>query len=202
MEEYKRRQFPESPDSRRFPTAVGPEQEHREKEEKIMNGKPEENKSCLEEEIVRLLAEKGLTVTTAESCTGGMIAGTLINAAGASEVLNEGYITYSNEAKERLAGVNHNTLETYGAVSAQTAQEMAAGAAKAAGADAALSATGIAGPGGGTAEKPVGLVYIGCFLNGRTQVRECRFKGNRQENRRQTVETALVMLREMLLESI
>ena len=152
----------------------------------------------LEEEVVELLARKHLTVTTAESCTGGLIAGTLINAAGASDVLNEGYVTYSNEAKERLVHVSHETLERYGAVSAQTAQEMAEGAARAAGADAALSATGIAGPGGGTVEKPVGLVYIGCCLNGRTVVKECRFNGTRMENRLWTVETALTMLKEQL----
>lgn len=152
----------------------------------------------LEEEVVELLARKHLTVTTAESCTGGLIAGTLINAAGASDVLNEGYVTYSNEAKERLVHVSHETLERYGAVSAQTAQEMAEGAARAAGADAALSATGIAGPGGGTVDKPVGLVYIGCCLNGRTVVKECRFNGTRMENRLWTVETALTMLKEQL----
>ena len=152
----------------------------------------------LEEEVVELLARKHLTVTTAESCTGGLIAGTLINAAGASDVLNEGYVTYSNEAKERLVHVSHETLERYGAVSAQTAQEMAEGAARAAGADAALSATGIAGPGGGSVEKPVGLVYVGCCLNGRTVVKECRFNGTRMENRLRTVETALTMLREQL----
>ena len=152
----------------------------------------------LEEEVVELLARKHLTVTTAESCTGGLIAGTLINAAGASDVLNEGYVTYSNEAKERLVHVSHETLERYGAVSEQTAREMAEGAARAAGADAALSATGIAGPGGGTGEKPVGLVYIGCFLNGRTVVKECRFHGTRMENRLRTVETALTMLRDQL----
>lgn len=124
----------------------------------------------LEEVVVDLLAERKLHVTTAESCTGGLIAGTLVNVAGASDVLNEGYVTYSNEAKERLIHVSHETLETYGAVSEQTAHEMAEGAAKAANADAALSATGIAGPGGGTEEKPVGLVYIGfkygdkCFV--------------------------------------
>ena len=161
---------------------------------------PESRKS-LEETVVELLAEKNYTVTTAESCTGGLIAGTLVNAAGASDVLNEGYVTYSNEAKERLAGVRHDTLERYGAVSEQTAREMAEGAAKAAGADAALSATGIAGPGGGTEEKPTGLVYIGCYLNGRTTVREFRFTGNRQENRLHTVEMALAMLKEELSES-
>lgn len=131
----------------------------------------------LEETVVELLSEKQLHVTTAESCTGGLIAGTLVNAAGASAVLNEGYVTYSNEAKERLLGVSHKTLETYGAVSEQTAKEMAQGAAKAANAEAALSATGIAGPGGGTEDKPVGLVYIGCYLNGKITVKECRFHG-------------------------
>lgn len=98
----------------------------------------------LEETVVELLAEKGFHITTAESCTGGMIAGTLVNVAGASEVLNEGYVTYSNEAKERLVRVSHQTLEQFGAVSEQTAREMAEGAARAAKAEAALSATGVA----------------------------------------------------------
>ena len=150
----------------------------------------------LEEVVVDLLAERKLHVTTAESCTGGLIAGTLVNVAGASDVLNEGYVTYSNEAKERLIHVSHEILETYGAVSEQTAHEMAEGAAKAANADAALSATGIAGPGGGTEEKPVGLVYIGCYLNGKTTVKECRWNGSRMENRLDTVKAALEMLKE------
>ncbi len=158
----------------------------------------ESGQKSLEERVVELLAERHYTVTTAESCTGGMIAGTIVNAAGASEVLNEGYITYSNGAKERLVGVSHEPLERFGAVSEQTAREMAEGAARAAGADAAVSATGIAGPGGGTEEKPVGLVYIGCTLNGKTEVKECRFDGNRMENRLHTVRTALEMLRSML----
>ena len=169
-----------------------------------MAGKTEEKAEgkSLEEQVVELLAERRLTVTTAESCTGGLIAGTLVNAAGASDVLNEGYVTYSNEAKERLVGVRRETLENFGAVSKETAREMAEGAAKAAGADAALSATGIAGPGGGTPEKPVGLVYIGCFLDGTTTVRECRFSGNRQENRTDTVRTALSMLRDRLMSAV
>ncbi|MGC4017821.1 MAG: CinA family protein [Muricomes sp.] len=145
----------------------------------------------LEDQVVQELAKRKFTITTAESCTGGMIAGTLVNTAGASDVLNEGYITYSNEAKERLAGVSHETLEKYGAVSEQTAKEMAEGAARAAGADVALSATGIAGPGGGTEEKPVGLVYIGCYICGRTSVIKCQFAGSRMENRMSTVEEAL-----------
>ena len=156
----------------------------------------------LEEVVVDLLAERKLHVTTAESCTGGLIAGTLVNVAGASDVLNEGYVTYSNEAKERLIHVSHETLETYGAVSEQTAHEMAEGAAKAANADAALSATGIAGPGGGTEEKPVGLVYIGCYLNGKTTVKECRWNGSRMENRLDTVKAALEMLKERLVEEM
>lgn len=154
----------------------------------------------LEESVVEILAQKKMTVTTAESCTGGLIAGTLVNVAGASDVLNEGYVTYSNDAKERLVGVKHETLEEYGAVSEQTAREMAEGAAKAAGADAALSATGIAGPGGGTEEKPVGLVYIGCYVNGEITVKECRFEGSRMENRLHTVETALQLLLRQLSE--
>lgn len=154
----------------------------------------------LEESVVELLAQKKMTVTTAESCTGGLIAGTLVNVAGASDVLNEGYVTYSNDAKERLVGVKHETLEEYGAVSEQIAREMAEGAARAAKADAALSATGIAGPGGGTEEKPVGLVYIGCYVNGETTVKECRFEGSRMENRLHTVETALQLLLRQLSE--
>lgn len=160
----------------------------------------EASEKSLEEKVVCSLAEKKMTVTTAESCTGGLIAGTLVNVAGASDVLNEGYVTYSNEAKERLVGVRHETLERYGAVSEQTAREMAEGAAKAANADAALSATGIAGPGGGTKEKPVGLVFIGCCVKGETTVKECRFNGSRQENRLHTVEEALKLLSKKLEE--
>ncbi len=152
----------------------------------------------LEETVVELLAKNRLSVTTAESCTGGLIAGTIVNVAGASDVLNEGYVTYSNEAKERLVGVRHETLERFGAVSEETAREMAEGAARRAGADAALSATGIAGPGGGTEEKPVGLVYIGCCLKEKTTVKKCHFAGNRSENRLDTVRAALTMLKEAI----
>lgn len=154
--------------------------------------------ASLEERIVEMLTEKGLTVTTAESCTGGLISATLVNAAGASNVLGEAYVTYSNEAKEKLLGVRHETLVQYGAVSRQTAEEMAAGAAKAAGADVALSSTGIAGPGGGTPEKPVGLIYVGCYVQGKMVVKECHFTGDRMQNRLDTVHTALSMLEEML----
>ena len=152
----------------------------------------------LEEQIVKKLQEKGYTITTAESCTGGLLAGRILNVSGASEVYMEGYITYVNEAKERILGVKHETLETYGAVSKETAEEMAIGAARAAKADVALSTTGIAGPGGGTVEKPVGLIYISCFLNGEVQVRELRLHGTREENRQDTVTETLKLLNDIL----
>lgn len=148
----------------------------------------------LEEKVVTELKKRNLKITTAESCTGGLIAATLVNVSGASDVFEEGYITYANEAKSKLLGVSKEALEQYGAVSSVVAEQMALGAARAAGVQAALAATGIAGPGGGTPEKPVGLVYIGCFLNGMVQVKENRFKGTRTEVRNQTVEAALELL--------
>ena len=156
----------------------------------------------LEDKVVAKLLEKGYTVSTAESCTGGLLAGTILNVSGASGVYNEGYITYSNEAKERLVGVTHQTLEQYGAVRSQTAKEMAEGAAKAAQAEIGLSTTGIAGPSGGTPEKPVGLIYIGCHVNGETYVKECRFQGNREENRNAAVEAVLELLYELLTKEV
>ncbi|MGF0032937.1 competence/damage-inducible protein A [Bariatricus sp. SGI.154] len=158
-----------------------------------------EENVTLEEAIVHLLEEKKLTVTTAESCTGGLLAGRIMNVPGASGVYQEGYITYSNEAKEHLLHVKHETLKQYGAVSPQTAYEMAEGAAKAAGADAAVGVTGIAGPGGGTKEKPVGLVYVGCYVKGCVRVEEFHFTGNRDKNREYAVARALTLLREELL---
>ena len=159
-----------------------------------------EENVTLEEAVVELLKQKNFTVTTAESCTAGKLAGRIMNVAGASEVYNEGYITYANAAKEKLLGVKHETLEQFGAVSEETATEMAIGAAKEAGADAALSVTGIAGPGGGTPDKPVGLVYIGCYVQGRVYVKKCQFTGNRERNRDSSVVQALTLLREKLLD--
>ncbi len=152
----------------------------------------------LEEDIVKKLLEKKYTVTTAESCTGGLLAGKILNVPGASAVYNEGYITYSNEAKERLLGVSYETLTQYGAVSRQTAREMACGAAKAAKAEVGLSTTGIAGPGGGTKEKPVGLIFVGCCICGEAYVKECKFHGTREENRNAAVEAVLELLVENL----
>ena len=157
-----------------------------------------EKEFALEERIAALLIRRGFTVTTTESCTGGLLAGRLVNAAGISEVFKEGYITYSNEAKEKLLHVTHQTLETYGAVSEQTALEMAQGAARQAGAQAALATTGIAGPDGGTPEKPVGLVYIGCYVNGVTIVEKHIFAGERAQVRKLAVEAALMLLEQAL----
>lgn len=158
-----------------------------------------EKEHSLEERVAALLKQRGLTVTTTESCTGGLLAGRLLNAAGVSEVYKEGYITYSNEAKEKLLHVSHETLETYGAVSEQTALEMVQGAARQAGAQAALATTGIAGPDGGTPEKPAGLVYIGCYVNGVTIVEEHLFAGERAQVRSLAVEAALLLLEQALL---
>lgn len=156
----------------------------------------------LEEKIVNKLLEKEYTITTAESCTGGLLAGRILNVSGASGVYNEGHITYSNEAKERLLGVSNETLVQYGAVSRQTAGEMAEGAAKAANANVGLSTTGIAGPSGGTPEKPVGLIYVGCYIDGETYVKECRFQGSREENRNAAVEAVLELLYELLTKEV
>lgn len=152
----------------------------------------------IEDVLVNHLTKKGLTITTAESCTGGLLSGRLINAPGASAVYKQGYITYSNKAKRKLIEVRKETLKKYGAVSKQTAKEMAKGVALVANADVALSVTGIAGPEGGTEEKPVGLVYIGCYYNGQTKVEEHHFQGSRREVREQSVAWALALLKKCL----
>ena len=156
----------------------------------------------LEMAVAELLNKHRLTVTTAESCTGGLLAGRLINVSGISKQLQEGYITYSNEAKEKLLGVSHATLETYGAVSPQTAAEMAEGGAKAAGADVCIAVTGIAGPEGGTKEKPVGLVYMGCCLRGKVYTEKNFYSGSRSKIREYSVASALTLLRKVILKEL
>lgn len=155
----------------------------------------------LEMALTKLLMKKKYTMTTAESCTGGMIAARMVNAPGVSAVLKSGFITYANEAKEEMLGVSHDTLEKFGAVSRETAEEMAEGAVKAAHTDAAVAVTGIAGPDGGTKEKPVGLVYIGVNVRGNVEVREYHFSGSRQKIRESVTAAALTFLREKLLAS-
>ena len=145
------------------------------------------------------LKKKGKTLATAESCTGGLIGATITAVPGVSECYGFGVVTYANEAKEKLLGVSHHTLETVGAVSPETAKEMAEGALKLSDADVAVAVTGIAGPGGGSAEKPVGLVYIG-IASREKEPKAIRniFAGDRDEVRASTVKKALELVLEEL----
>lgn len=141
------------------------------------------------------LGQLGATVTTAESCTGGWIAKVITDVAGSSAWFERGFVTYSNEAKHQLIGVNETTLEAYGAVSKGVVLEMAQGALAAAKADYAVSVSGIAGPEGGTPEKPVGTVWFGfADKHGRTLAKVQRFDGDRDAVRRQATEFALQSL--------
>ena len=158
-----------------------------------------DEEETLEEAVVNLLKRYDLTLVTAESCTGGLLTGRIVNVAGASEVLKEGFITYSNKSKRKYLDVNKATLKKYGAVSAQTAKEMAKGAAIGSDCDTSIAITGLAGPDGGTEEKPVGLVYISCYVNEKTVVKEYNFKGNRQKVREASVVAALDLLRRTII---
>lgn len=153
----------------------------------------------LVEELSLLLMDKNMRLVTAESCTGGMIAAAMTDRSGSSSVYERGYVTYSNESKIEELGVKSETIETHGAVSAQTAIEMAQGALKNSHADIALSVTGIAGPNGGTDEKPVGLVYIGIAQpNKEPESIKNIFDGDRASIRQATVEKALELLIERI----
>lgn len=154
----------------------------------------------LEKAVVDLLLANELTVTCAESCTGGMLSARLINVSGVSEIYKSGFVTYSNKAKRNILGVKKTTLQKHGAVSSQTAKEMVKGAALVSKADVAVAITGIAGPDGGTKEKPVGLVYIACNVKGNVTVEEFRFKGNRLKIREAAVSAALRLMRNCILE--
>ncbi|GAA0110563.1 competence/damage-inducible protein A [Clostridium tertium] len=158
-----------------------------------------EGETSLENVVSEILCNNKLSVSTAESCTGGMIAASLISYPGISDVFKEGAVTYSNESKMKRLGVSKETLDRYGAVSEETAREMAIGIAREANTDISISTTGIAGPGGGTDEKPVGLVYIGVFIKGKVVVNKFNFTGNRERIRRKTTMNALNILRKELL---
>ncbi len=162
----------------------------------------EDEEETLEMAVVRLLHDQNLTLTTVESCTGGAVAARIVNVSGASEVFKQGFVTYSNQAKQSLVNVKAETLDQFGAVSEQTAREMSEGVIHNAVSDISLSVTGIAGPTGGTKDKPVGLVYVGCSCRGKTAVRELHLSGNRNKIREQTVVTALTFLRECILGSM
>jgi len=154
----------------------------------------------LEKSVVDLLEANHMTISAAESCTGGLLSARLINVAGASEVFKSGYITYSNKTKRKLIGVKRGTLEKHGAVSEAVAKEMAKGAAVLSKADVTVSVTGIAGPDGGSEDKPVGLVYIACQVRGEVIVKEFHFKGDRNKIREASVAAALDLIRECVLQ--
>lgn len=153
-----------------------------------------------EEVLVELLQDRNWTITFAESCTGGLLSGRLVNVSGASSVLKMSLVTYAEEAKQKLLGVKAETLAEYGVVSAQTASEMAQGALQYAEADVAVSVTGIAGPGGGSAEKPVGLVYMACNVKENITVERHVFSGDRKAVRESSVNAALELAKRCIQE--
>ena len=152
--------------------------------------------TTLSAEVIDLCRTKGIRITTAESCTGGMIIAALTDIPGSSDVIDRGYITYSNEAKCEMLGVRVEVLSMHGAVSSPVASAMAEGAMKNSDAQLTVSVTGIAGPGGGTSEKPVGTVYIAtAYENDRTLYQKHFFDGDRASIRQQTVHAAIHYLK-------
>lgn len=156
-----------------------------------------ENLDELASRVIEIFREKGLSLALAESCTGGMIAETVTNVAGASDIFYGSAVTYVNSAKEHILGVARETLEKHGAVSSECAEEMACGARRVYGADVAMSVTGIAGPGGGSAAKPVGTVWFGVATKEGAETFHRRFDGDRAAVRRQTVAEVLRRLAEV-----
>lgn len=155
-----------------------------------------ENLDELASRVIEIFREKGLSLALAESCTGGMIAETITNVAGASDIFYGSAVTYVNSAKEHILGVARETLEKHGAVSSECAEEMACSARRVYGADVAMSVTGIAGPGGGSEAKPVGTVWFGLATKDGAETFRRRFDGDRAAVRRQTVEEVLHRLAE------
>ncbi|MGP1570086.1 MAG: CinA family protein [Eubacteriales bacterium] len=151
----------------------------------------------LPKEVVDFLIEKKLTISAAESCTGGLFSKEVTEISGASQIFDRGIVTYSNEAKISELGVKSETLAAFGAVSKETAFEMAQGVRNVSKTDIGISVTGIAGPQGATNNKPVGLVYIGISSDGVTKVRELRLKGNRAENRKNSMLNMFEMVKEL-----
>lgn len=155
--------------------------------------------TSIEEVVAKMLVENNLKIAVAESCTGGMVSASLINYPGISSVFMEGCVTYSNEAKMKSLGVKKETLDVYGAVSDNCAKEMASGVAARYNTNVGIATTGIAGPGGGTDEKPVGLVYFGIYINGKVISKKYVFNGDRQGVRERATRTILNDLRLELL---
>jgi len=152
------------------------------------------NDDTLESVAVKRLIQESLTISTAESCTGGLLASSIVDISGASEIFKGGLITYSNEEKIKRLQIDEMLINKYGAVSSQVAQAMASATCATIGTNVSLSTTGIAGPGGGTIDKPVGTVFIGLCFNGQTTSKQFLFKGNRKKVRTRTVKAALKML--------
>lgn len=155
--------------------------------------------TSIEEVVAKMLVENNLKIAVAESCTGGMVSASLISYPGISSVFMEGCVTYSNEAKMKSLGVKKETLDIYGAVSPECAKEMASGVAARYNTNVGIATTGIAGPGGGTDEKPVGLVYFGIYINGKVITKKYVFNGDRQGVRERATRTILNDLRLELL---
>ena len=157
-----------------------------------------EGETSIQETVAKILIDKKVTIAVAESCTGGLVAAKMIEYPGKSEVLLEGAVTYSNEAKKRRLGVKDETLSAYGAVSAETAAEMAKGIAMTSGADIGVSTTGVAGP-GPSEGKPEGLVYVGVYIGGKSYVKELHLAGKRNVIRERAAYSALDFLRRKLI---
>jgi len=154
------------------------------------------------ESVSKLLTDNKLTIATAESCTGGLLGHMLTSISGSSAYYDRGIISYTNEAKQELLGVPKDLLEQYGAVSEQVAASMAKGVRKLAQTDLGASTTGIAGPTGGTIDKPVGLVYIGVSSKEKTLVKRFEFQGSRLENKDLTCIEALNLIKQMIQQNL
>jgi nicotinamide-nucleotide amidase len=152
----------------------------------------------LEQDVVSLLCQRGLTLGVVESATGGLLSHLITNVPGSSDCYLGSITSYSNQAKTSIVDVSEDSINRHGAVSPQVAEEMAQGGRRVLGADICLTDTGIAGPGGSTPEKPVGLFYIGLSHKGGTFSRKHIFTGNREENKRRAAETALTWVKEYL----
>ena len=150
------------------------------------------------ENLVKVLIEKNLKIATAESCTGGLLAKKITDISGSSRIFEMGLVAYANRIKENILGVPAEILATKGAVSSETAEAMAKGIVKVANSDIGVGITGIAGPTGGTAEKPVGLVYFSVFYNDSLVTRELRLNGNRDEIREQTTKEVVDCIYSMI----
>ena len=152
----------------------------------------------LEQEIGALLRQKGMTLGAVESATGGLISHRITNVPGSSDYYKGSVTAYSNEIKARVVGVKQETIDRYGAVSAQVAEEMAEGGRKLLAVDICLADTGVAGPGGATREKPVGLFYLGLSTRDKAYSRQHNFNGDREQNKQDAAEAALRWLKEYL----